>query len=404
MDNPSGIHRRDLLLGAGAATVGLGIGWQGLARAVPPSPTGSGNNAQESRQLAGSIVPWQGRTQAGITTPAQGFAIFVAFDVTPGTPARRMGDLMRIWTDDISRLCTGQPGLTDTEPDMARMPANLTITIGFGPSLFAKVGRETDRPLWLQELPAFSIDRLDQAWCGGDIIAQVCADDPITVEHAARYLAKEAADIATPRWVQHGFRNAPGILAHGQVMRNLFGQLDGIVQPSDDNLVFLGGDSPTWLQGGSTLVIRRIQMDLDKWDEADRGVRENSVGRDFATGAPLTGGSLHDTVDLGARGPLGFPLIDVAAHARRSQTGDPSQVVLRRPYNYSVAPSNGLVNNAGLVFTTYQADIEHQYIPIQQRLADLDLLNLWTTPIGSAVFAVPRGVRPGEYLAQDLWP
>lgn len=40
---------------------------------------------------------------------------------------------------------------------------------------------------------------------------------------------------------------------------------------------------------------------------------------------------------------------------------------------------------------------------MQARLAELDLLNQWTTPIGSAVFAVPRGIREGEFLAQDLF-
>jgi dye decolorizing peroxidase len=41
-------------------------------------------------------------------------------------------------------------------------------------------------------------------------------------------------------------------------------------------------------------------------------------------------------------------------------------------------------------------------VPVQQRLAESDLLNAWTTPVGSAVFALPRGCAPGEYLGESL--
>ena len=40
--------------------------------------------------------------------------------------------------------------------------------------------------------------------------------------------------------------------------------------------------------------------------------------------------------------------------------------------------------------------------PIQQRLDTLDLLNQWTTPIGSAVFAIPPGCAEGEFLGESV--
>ena len=43
-----------------------------------------------------------------------------------------------------------------------------------------------------------------------------------------------------------------------------------------------------------------------------------------------------------------------------------------------------------------------QFVPVQRRLAEADLLNLWTTPIGSAVFAVLPGAQPGEVLGEAL--
>lgn len=41
-------------------------------------------------------------------------------------------------------------------------------------------------------------------------------------------------------------------------------------------------------------------------------------------------------------------------------------------------------------------------MPVQKRLAAQDVLNLWTTAIGSAVFALPAGVSPGQYLGEQL--
>jgi dye decolorizing peroxidase len=40
---------------------------------------------------------------------------------------------------------------------------------------------------------------------------------------------------------------------------------------------------------------------------------------------------------------------------------------------------------------------------VQERLAQFDLLNQWTTPVGSATFAIARGVKPGEILAEELF-
>jgi len=47
--------------------------------------------------------------------------------------------------------------------------------------------------------------------------------------------------------------------------------------------------------------------------------------------------------------------------------------------------------------------MDRQFIPIQRRLDELDLLNKWTIPIGSAEFAVAGGVQEGEVTAQALF-
>ena len=144
-------------------------------------------------------------------------------------------------------------------------------------------------------------------------------------------------------------------------------------------------------------------MDLDGWDRVDRLSRENSIGRRLATGAPVTGGGLDTAPDLEAVDGLGFHVVDDAAHIRRAHASAPHERFLRRPYSYDDSPDAGSTSSSGLVFVAYQADPVRQFVPVQARLAELDLLNLWTTPIGSAVFAVLPGAQEGEVLGQALF-
>ena len=407
---PRGVRRRDVLVGGGGAALGVLATWAGLRADGTPTDEGAAASDTSGPATAadyrGNLTePWQGEHQAGIVTAPQGFLTLTAYDLADHVDSLRLERLLRIWTDGISRLAAGRPGLTDTEPELAAHPARLTVTVGLGPGAFERTGLEARRPAWLAQLPPYSIDALEDAWSGGDLAVQVCGEDPSTVAHAARYLAKEAADLATVRWAQHGFRNAAGQVPEAMTFRNQFGQLDGSsnLQGEEGEHVWITDpDAPAWLRGGTTMVVRRIHMNLDKWDELDRPGREVIVGRRLGDGAPLTGGDEFTAPDLEAVNELGFPAIDAAAHIRRARTDDPTQRILRRPYSYEAAPSV-IPSDTGQIFIAFQADLEHQFLPVQARLAELDLLNQWTTPIGSAVFAVPRGVREGEFLAQDLF-
>jgi dye decolorizing peroxidase len=48
-------------------------------------------------------------------------------------------------------------------------------------------------------------------------------------------------------------------------------------------------------------------------------------------------------------------------------------------------------------------DLYGQFVPIQRRLDELDLLNEWTIPIGSGEFAIAAGVTQAEVIAQALF-
>ncbi len=384
------VSRRAFLVG-GAALVGVtaGAGVTGAATAANRPPADEAGRA---------VVPFHGERQAGVATTPQAFATLLAFDLVPGVDRERLLRLLRIWTDDAARLTQGRPGLADTEPELAAVPASLTVTLGLGPGAF-RVARRTDRrPAWLAPLPRFAVNDLRPEWTGGDLVLQLCADDPVTLAHAARVLVRQASTFASVRWVQQGFRRAPGAVAPGTTMRNLFGQVDetrNLVPGRDDDLIW-HDDGP--MAGGTGMVVRRITMDLDGWEQLDRPARELVVGRRLADGAPLTGRAEHDEPDLDAVGPDGLAVIPPWAHVRRARTDDPRQRFLRRSYSYD----DGAGRDVGLVFVTFQADVTEQFVPVQRRLAELDLMNTWTTPVGSAVFAVPGGVAPGEHLAQRL--
>ncbi len=397
-DAPAGPRRRTVIL-SGLAGAGAGVvTGAGAAVARDRSTPEPDRRLERARATARAF---RGERQAGILETPPPHASFVAFDLREDADRDAVRRLLTVWTDDIERLTAGRGTLTDLEPELAAVPASLTVTVAVGARVVELAGAE--RPAWLAPLPAFpEIDRLQDEWSGGDLLLQVCADSPTTVAHAQRRLVTAVADLASVRWVQRGFREpfeGPGV-----PMRNLLGQVDGTVQPDvagiDAGLLWVGDAGPAWLRGGSSVIVRRIGMQLDDWDRVDRASRENAIGRRLDTGGPVTGGTVDTPADLEATDSLGFHVVDDAAHLRRAHATAPHERFLRRPYSYDDGTDGR--TRAGLVFVAYQADPVRQFVPVQQRLAEMDLLNLWTVPVGSAVFAVLPGAREGEILGETM--
>ncbi|WP_433223157.1 Dyp-type peroxidase [Dactylosporangium sp. CS-047395] len=402
---PPPVSRRALLTG-GALTVGGAVAGAAVTAAARPGPAAR-TPATSTVDYGTEVVPFHGTHQAGIETPAQAHAAFVGLTLRPGVDREALGRLMRLLTDDAARLTRGVAPLADGQPELAAVPARLTVTFGFGPGLFDAAGLTAQRPASLQQLPPFAIDKLQPQWSGGDLLLQLCADDPVTVAHAQRMLVKDARAFATVRWVQRGFRRGRGMQDDGVTQRNILGQVDGTANPLPGTPVFAGAvwtdDGPGWLRaGGTTLVLRRIRAELETWDAADTAGKEFSVGRRLSDGAPLTGRAEHDPLDLKAVTANGFPVISEFSHAARAHVLDDRQRIFRRPYNYDEPPGPDGSADAGLVFASFQRDIARQFLPIQRNLAEADLLNDWITPIGSAVFAIPPGCDDGGWIGQGL--
>lgn len=395
-DHP--VTRRRLLTGGAVVLGGTTLG--GLAVAASRQQPA---DAAETPWGAETIA-FRGEHQPGIETPVPAHAWFVALDLVPDADREALGRLLALWTDDIERLMSGRAPLADQERELAGVPARLTVTVGVGATLFARLGLDAHRPPSLRPLPPLSGDRLDPRWGEADLLLQVGADDVLAVAHAVRVLTRDVRSIATVRWTQRGFARARGSVATSTTPRNLLGQVDGTVNPvpgSDDFArVVWSRTGPSWWHGGAMLVVRRIRMDLDRWEQLGRTDRELVVGRRLADGSPLTGGLEHDVVDLEQVDAAGLPVVPVAAHVRVARARSEQERFLRRGFSYDDTAERP--GDAGLIFCAVMADVEAQFLPVQRRIAAGDLLSSWVTPVGSAVVALLPGAGPGERLAAGL--
>ncbi|MFC9163330.1 iron uptake transporter deferrochelatase/peroxidase subunit [Streptomyces fungicidicus] len=400
---------RRALLGWGGA--GLALGAAAAGGAVAVARAGDGPDAGAG---AGAAVAFHGAHQAGIATPVQDRLHFAAFDVTTDDRAEFVA-LLKEWTEAARRMTAGRPvgegahgGLPEAPPDdtgeaLGLEPSRLTLTIGFGPSLFDRFDLAGRRPEALEELPRFAGDNLDRDRSGGDLCVQACADDPQVAVHAVRNLARIGFGRVVVRWSQLGFGKTSSTTADTQTPRNLFGFKDGTRNISGtetdrlDKHVWVGKkDGPDWLAGGSYLVARRIRMHIETWDRTSLQEQEDVFGRDKGEGAPVGRAKERDEPFLKAMKP--------DAHVRLAHPdANAGATLLRRGYSFTDG-TDGLGRlDAGLFFLAYQRDPRTGFIRVQRNLAQ-DALNEYIQHVGSALFAVPPGVRDqGDWWGRTLF-
>jgi len=408
---PKGGITRRRLIGVGAAG--------GIALAA-----GGGfalGQAQASTDPSAETVDFYGEHQAGITTPAQDRLHFAAFDMTSDNIAD-LRTLMKEWTVAAARMTKGLPAGTDNDdpslpPDdtgeaMGLGPADLTITVGFGPSLFdGRFGLADQRPPELKDIPRLPADELDPTISNGDLCIQACANDPQIAFHAVRNLTKIAQGVAVMRWCQLGFGRTSRTGAEQETPRNLMGFKDGtnnILNDDTDALnefVWVGDEGPEWMRGGSYLVSRRIRMLIEPWDRTFLQEQEAVIGRMKESGAPIGEKNEKDAVDLDAIGPDGNFAVASDAHIRLSspETND-GEKILRRGYSFTDGfdVTRGQLD-AGLFFICFQQNPEKQFVRIQTQLGQNDRLNEYILHTSSALFAIPAGVKAeGGYFGEGL--
>lgn len=421
-DGRSGVSRRGFLGWVGAAAAGGVVVGAGAATAV-------GRAQADTAPEAAGAYPFFAANQAGILTPAQDRLHFAAFDLTTTDRAELIA-LLKAWTTAASRLTQGLPAGTygptggpyDAPPDDTGEaadlpPSGLTLTFGFGPSLFTdadgvdRFGIAERRPEALVDLPLFPGDDLDPDRSGGDLCVQACAHDPQVAVHAVRNLARIAFGTAVVRWSQLGFGRTSSTSTTQVTPRNLFGFKDGTANvkaedPDASTQVWVqDADDPAWMAGGSYLVARRIRMTIETWDRTSLREQEAVIGRTKAEGAPLSGGTEFTDPDFAATGRADAPLIPMTSHLRLAHPTLYNGVrMLRRGYNFTDGSDALGRLDAGLFFLAYQRDIRTAFLPVQAELARNDALSEYIRHVGSAVFAIPPGVTgEGQYLGQSLF-
>ncbi|WP_103384134.1 iron uptake transporter deferrochelatase/peroxidase subunit [Pseudonocardia dioxanivorans] len=407
------LSRRRLLQGiAGAGAAGAGLALAGCAPSAAAAPT--------------DVVDFHGPHQAGIATAVQDRLAFMTFDVT-STSRADVVELLKSWTTAAEAMTRGAavPGAppddqvppADTGEAAGLPAARLTVTVGFGPSLFTgpdgsdRFGLAARRPAAFVPLPALPGELLDPARSGGDIAVQVCSDDPQVAFHAVRNLARIGRGTVVARWAELGFGKTSSTQGSadgdpGGTPRNLMGFKDGtrnIVGTDDaalDQHVWVAdADGQGWLGGGSYLVARRIRMFVEPWDRDRLGDQEAVFGRFKDSGAPLTGKAEFDAPDYAATGADG-PVIPANAHIRlASPENNGGLRILRRGYSYTdgIDATTGTLD-AGLFFLAYMRD-PNQFVTLQRKLGTSDALNEYIRHVGSGLFAVP----PGTSGPDDWW-
>ncbi|WP_055489391.1 iron uptake transporter deferrochelatase/peroxidase subunit [Streptomyces sp. TP-A0356] len=392
----SGVGRRGFLRGAALAGAGLASG--GAAAPTPGDGTG-----------APPVAPFHGPHQQSVLAAPRRVTAFTAFDVTAGDRGE-LSELLRTLTARARFLTSGgtpsPAGITGPPADSGvlggRLPTGaLAVTVGVGAGLFDdRFGLAAHRPRGLTTMPAFPDDDLRSEWCHGDLSLQLHADDPDTVLHALRDIARHTRGGMQVRWRLDGFTSPP---RPSGTPRNLMGFKDGTANPDPadtramNRLVWVGRGlgEPDWAIGGSYQVVRLIRMLVEFWDRVSLTEQERMFGRARESGAPLDGNAEHDVPDY-ANDPKG-DIIPLDAHIRLANprtAATAGQRILRRAYNYDAGMDGNGNLDMGLLFCCYQQDLARQFETVQHRLAGEPLTD-YIKPFGGGYFFALPGVRDG---------
>jgi deferrochelatase/peroxidase EfeB len=420
MDEATVLSRRRFLAGSaavGAAAVAGGVvGGLGAVALGGTAPTARASGTEPG------YIPFDGPHQAGIVLPTrlQTAAIFVTLDAVVGSTAELATTLAEL-TARSRRLTAGlapEPGDPLFPPSESGIlgptvgPSDLTITVGFGASLFdGRFGLADRIPRQLVRMPDFRNDRIQADLAHGDLLLQICSTDEASCLHALRYLMLGTRGSLVVRWLVHGFQQRPGgAVEHGgtpATRRNLLGFKDGTANPSNadpalmDELVWVGQGhgEPDWAVGGTYMVARIIRMFVERWDRTALGEQEAIIGRTKRTGTPLGRGRETDDPAY-ADDPHG-ERIPLDAHIRlanpRTPGTEPNRL-LRRGYSFSRGFDDAGLLDEGLVFVAFQRDLERGFVAVQDRLAG-EPLEEYIQPIGGGYFFAP----PGTAGPDEIW-
>ena len=193
----------------------------------------------------------------------------------------------------------------------------------------------------------------------------------------------------------------------GGTPRNIVGFKDGTnnLKPDDaarmrSNVWVNAGDGPGWMTNGTYLVSRNLMVHVANFLIEPLGVQQYAFGRYKASGAPF---GQTDEFDAGHAGPT-EPTDCHIMVANPRTPGSEAERILRRGYTFTDGYDPQISNPlGGLFFIAFQRDPRRQFIAIQQRLSVHDRFTVeYPVPRGSAMYAVPPGIRPGGYVGESI--
>jgi deferrochelatase/peroxidase EfeB len=418
--SPKAVSRRAFLgtAGTGTATIAALVAAEGSSAAATRFAV-----AATGPSGVDAAVPFEGAHQAGIVTPVQERLLFASFDVI-SDDRDDLVQLLQDWTAASRRMVKGlmigsDNDNQDAPPDdtgeaVGLGSESLTLTFGFGASLFDRAGDPfgiaAGKPDALAPMPVFARDEIRPDISEGDLSVQACANDPTVAFHAIRDLARIGRGVVALRWSQQGFGRTSVTDEKQTTPRNLMGFKDGtnniVVEDTGalDDHVWVGAeDDPAWMRGGSYLVTRRIRMMLEIWDRSTLADQELTIGRNKQEGAPLGAAKEHATVDLAAK-KSGELVVPTNAHIRLAAPSENDGArLLRRGFSFTdgIDPVTNQLD-AGLFFIAYQRDPRTGFIPVQQHLAT-DALNEYIRHDSTGTFACPPGVGATGFVGETLF-
>ncbi|EPL9569496.1 iron uptake transporter deferrochelatase/peroxidase subunit [Providencia rettgeri] len=365
-------------------------------------------------------INYLGQHQAGVLTPEQKNASFIAFNITT-TKLDELQTIFSLLSQRIAYLTQPQQAPSTANDKMPPaesgilgthlQPDSLTITVALGNSLFdSRFGLGKIKPKQLVEMTSFPNDRLEAKWCGGDIMLQICANSQESVIYALRDILRHISPYSFPLWKIDGFLPARDIDNRSTPI-NLFGFKDGTGNASADNAALMneliwvsGAKEPAWCDGGTYQAVRLIRFNLEFWDRTPLEDQENDFGRHKVTGAPM---GMKQELDDPAfdKDPHGDRVL-FDSHMRRAEPRNPERhtaKLRRRSYSYSLGLTDVGALDMGLIFVSYQSNLKTGFIDTQKRLNG-EPLERYIKPFGGGYYFVLPGMQsPQDSIAKIMF-
>jgi deferrochelatase/peroxidase EfeB len=356
----------------------------GITDPVWPIDTPVGINDRDYQYFAGRVAP-------------QGFLTLVFADTTV-TDRNSLKKVLKALHEFSKFEMDRKPDRVGVPPQVAeRLPNDyrVTITIGFGASLFVNIDGDDRfeighmKPRFLKMMPSFpgvdaEVFRPEEH--ATDLVVQICSDHPYVNAHIAKGLHEYKFGKGLKiRRIEHGFarQDTRESLQFDDGISNLRSWPENTMErlayvgPADNDL--------EWCIGGSYLVYRKMAENLPLWERFSDEQQSQMIGRNKASGKPLSRATTCPFYDANCQDFDKMPVYPdptsdmdgrIDGHMRKSQprrpgpdflgVNDLNRMFLRRPYPYFDGMDLKGNPAVGLHFIAFMKNVLEQFEHVTQ--------------------------------------